>query len=220
MRMLIKKTRMQKQRNWNFILKIFFFFFFFTEIGNEINAEFSRVVTEIETAIAERKDFPLQDDTTDRDVISRLRNDVEKDTIDCKLSSSIGNNNNNTNNNDDVQQSSSNVDESDSFDDKLDAREEDSDSPPTLPPREPRSGLFHPPPPPPPNRVPDPEYLQEEVMALRVENNALQEQIGRQELELIQLRSHIECINEDRDKVRRKVFSTQSHYTNTNIKSV
>ena len=45
-------------------------------------------------------------------------------------------------------------------------------------------------------------------MALRVENNALQEQIGRQELELIQLRSHIECINEDRDKVRRKVFST------------
>ncbi|XP_041355814.1 colorectal mutant cancer protein-like isoform X2 [Gigantopelta aegis] len=177
------------------------------EIGNEINAEFSRVVTELESAIAERKDYPLHDTTDDRDVIRRLRNDVENDNLDCKLIPSVGNSHDSS----DVIQplSQDNVGTSDSLDEKLDAREEDSDSPPTLPPREPRCALFHPPPPPPPNRMPDPEYLQAEVMSLRVENNALQEQIGRQELELIQLRSHIECINDERDKLRRKMKDLQ-----------
>lgn len=65
--------------------------------------------------------------------------------------------------------------------------------------------MFHPPPPPPPNQYPDPEYLQEEIASLRVENNTLQEQIGKQEVDLNMLREHLEALRDEREKLKRKV---------------
>ncbi|XP_071098692.1 colorectal mutant cancer protein-like isoform X1 [Haliotis cracherodii] len=151
------------------------------EIGNEINAEFTRVVTELESAIAERKEMAIGVDDGERDAIRRLTQDVDNDSVDekageiCEDLSGLG-----------------------------------LGQPPTLPPRQLRPAMFHPPPPPPPNQYPDPEYLQEEIASLRVENNTLQEQIGKQEVDLNMLREHLEALRDEREKLKRKVREMQS----------
>ncbi|XP_021379486.1 colorectal mutant cancer protein-like isoform X2 [Mizuhopecten yessoensis] len=154
------------------------------EAGNDLNSELSRVVTELESTIDERKRIAsvVVDDQEDVDLEEDTNETGEDDSIEEKALEACK---------------------------QMEAFDFESTPPPAPPPRDPRPATFHPPPPPPPNEFPEPAYLQEEINSLRAETSTMQEQIGRQEAELNMYKAALDSIREERDRFKKKVKDIQ-----------
>ncbi|KAK3093091.1 hypothetical protein FSP39_010966 [Pinctada imbricata] len=146
-------------------------------LGNDLNSEISRVVTELESAIDERKKSSGQVDeacNTDNVPEQNDSDSVEEKALEaCK---------------------------------QVEVFEfEECTTPPLPPPRGLRPATFHPPPPPPPNEFPEPAYLQEEINSLRQDCGVLHETVQKQESELNLHKAAVGSLREERDRLRKKV---------------